>query len=276
MSDTTLEQRTHQIERVRHTLKIRVLTVLRTEPLTPHMLRITLGGADLDGFVSAAHDDHVKLFFPAPGSEQPILPVLGQQGIIATGDATKPIARNYTPRRYDAARQELDIDFMLHGDGPASLWAAQARPGMTLGIGGPRGSLVVADDFDWYLLVGDQTALPAIARRLEELPPQARALAVIAIADADEKIRLHSNAQTEVIWLDQGQAANDVELFLSTLKGLALPDGEGYAWVAAELASAQAIRRYLLQERGLHKNRVHAASYWRNGASEHHQTHDDE
>ncbi|MES2102839.1 MAG: siderophore-interacting protein [Pseudomonadota bacterium] len=266
-----------QTERLRHPLKMRVLTVSRTEALTPHMLRITLGGDDLEGFVSAAHDDHVKLFFPPPGSDQPILPVLGQQGMAVDENAPRPIARNYTPRRYDAARKELDIDFMLHGDGPASLWAARARPGMQLGVGGPRGSLIVPADFDWYLLIGDQTALPAIARRLEELPAQAKAIAVVAIADGNEKMALDSDAQAQVIWLDQSASPkNTSELFLSALKDLTLPDGDGYAWVAAELNSAQAVRKYLLQEGGLEKHQVHAASYWRNGASEHHQTHDDE
>ncbi|GGC75147.1 siderophore-interacting protein [Undibacterium terreum] len=266
-----------QIERVRHTLKMRLLTVLRTEHLTPHMLRITLSGDDLDGFVSAAHDDHVKLFFPAPGSDQPTLPTLGQQGVVADENMQKPIARNYTPRRYDAVRKELDIDFMLHGDGPASLWAARAKPGMTLGVGGPRGSMVVPNDFDWYLLIGDQTALPAIARRLEELPAHAQVIAVIAVADAGEKIALSSDAQTRLIWLDQSTSSADTsDLFVSALKDLELPAGDGYAWVAAELNSAQTVRKYLLQERGLDKHQVHAASYWRNGASEHHQTHDDE
>ncbi|WP_394780096.1 siderophore-interacting protein [Undibacterium sp.] len=273
MTDTTTSK--HRAERVRHPLKMRVLTVLRTELLTSHMLRVTLTGSDLDGFVSAAHDDHVKLFFPPAGSDQPILPVLGQQGVASDDNAAKPIARNYTPRRYDPVSQQLDIDFMLHGDGPAAGWAARAKPGMSLGVGGPRGSMIVPADYDWYLLAGDQTALPAIARRLEELPAQTKAIAVIAIADASEKMALQSAAQTEIIWLDQSKGETTA-LFLSALGDLQFPPGDGYAWVAAELGTVLAVRDYLIQQRGLDKSQVHAASYWRNGASEHHQTHDDE
>ncbi|MFZ6647458.1 siderophore-interacting protein [Undibacterium sp. TJN25] len=273
MTETTSRQ--HRVERVRHPLKMRVLTVLRTELLTSHMLRVTLTGDDLEGFVSAAHDDHVKLFFPPPGSDQPVLPALGQQGIITEGLPQKPIARNYTPRRYDPVGQQLDIDFMLHGDGPAASWAARAKPGMTLGVGGPRGSMIVPADYDWYLLAGDQTALPAIARRLEELPAQTRAIAIIAIADASEKMALDSEAHTQIIWLDQS-TGDTTELFLAALKELQLPQGEGYAWVAAELNTVLAVRNYLVQQRGMDKSQVHAASYWRSGASEHHQTHDDE
>ena len=167
MTETsTTSQRTHTVERLRHELKLRVLTVVRTEELTAHMRRITLSGGDLEGFVSPSHDDHVKLFFPAPGDTQPVFPVLGKgANPIEYAEGARPIARNYTPRRHDPVKGELEIDFVLHGDGPASSWAAQAAPGQTLGVGGPRGSMVVPLDFDWYVLVGDQTALPAIADR---------------------------------------------------------------------------------------------------------------
>src|SRR6266568_4230449 len=74
-----------------------------------------------------------------------------------------PVMRDYTPRRFDAVQRELDIEFALHGDGPAATWAAQAAPGQRVMIGGPRGSFIVPTDFDWHLLIGDETALPAVA-----------------------------------------------------------------------------------------------------------------
>lgn len=95
--------------------------------------------------------------------------------------------RDYTPRRFDLKTGELDIDFVLHGDGPASTWAAQAQPGQTLHIGGPRGSMVVPDMFDSYLLIGDETALLAIARRLEELSANCRATVVVEVENAAEE-----------------------------------------------------------------------------------------
>lgn len=195
------------VRRVRHQTRGRLLEVMSASPITPKMLRITLGGDELAGFVSAAHDDHVKLFFPQPGQAKPVLPTAGPNGPEYPPDAPRPAARDYTPRRYDAAANTLVIDFVLHGDGPATSWAAQARPGHFLGVGGPRGSFIVPDDFDWYLPAGDETALPAIGRRLEELPPGAHALVVVEIADAGEEQRSDTRARVDTVWLHRSRAA---------------------------------------------------------------------
>lgn len=267
-------QRIHAIERLRHELKLRVLTVVRTEELTAHMRRITLAGSDLEGFVSPAHDDHVKLFFPAPGDTQPVFPTLGKgANPIEYAEGARPVARNYTPRRYDPVKGELEIDFVLHGDGPASGWAAQAGVGHTLGVGGPRGSMVVPLDFDWYVLVGDQTALPAIARRLEQLPAGARAMAVIETVDDGEQLALESAAQVEVHWV--GRNGRSGALLLEELQGIALPqDGDGYVWVACEHAQVKGLRSHFI-DAGVPKQHLHVASYWKHGVAEHHERHDE-
>lgn len=275
MTDTqAMPRRTHAIERLRHELKLRVLTVVRTENLTAHMRRITLAGSDLEGFVSPAHDDHVKLFFPAPGDTQPVLPTLGKgANPIEYAEGARPVARNYTPRRYDAVKGELEIDFVLHGDGPASSWAAQAAVGHTLGVGGPRGSMVVPLDFDWYVLVGDQTALPAIARRLEQLPANARAIAVVETVNDGEQVVLESQAQVEVHWV--GRNGRQGALLLEELQGIALPqDGDGYVWVACEHAQVKGLRGHFI-DAGVPKQHLHVASYWKHGAAEHHERHDE-
>lgn len=266
--------RTHTIERLRHALKLRVLTVVRTEELTAHMRRITLAGADLEGFVSPAHDDHVKLFFPAPGDTQPVFPVLGNgANPVQYAEGARPVARNYTPRRHDPLKGELEIDFVLHGDGPASTWAAQAAPGQTLGVGGPRGSMVVPLDFDWYVLVGDQTALPAIARRLEQLPPGARAIAVIETVDDGEQLALESQAQVDIHWV--GRNGRSGALLLEALQRIALPhDGDGFVWVACEHAQVKGLRAHFI-DAGVPKQHLHVASYWKHGAAEHHERHDE-
>ena len=173
ITGATMNSATRTPVRIRHETRLRLAEVVRVEPISPHMLRIVFGGADLAGFVSAAADDHVKLFFPPKGEDRPILPTLGPNGQSFPEDGPRPIARDYTPRLFDPNKRELVIEFVLHGEGPASEWAAQAKPGRRLGIGGPRGSVIMADDYDAYLLVGDETALPAIARRLEEMPPRA-------------------------------------------------------------------------------------------------------
>lgn len=262
--------------RIRHETKLRLLEVRRVTDITPKMRRVTLGGEQLAGFVSAAHDDHAKIFFPHPGQDKPLLPTPGPNGPVYPAGAAPPEKRDYTPRRYDAGANELDIDFVLHGDGPAGNWAAQAQPGQFLGVGGPRGSFVIADDFDWYLLAGDETALPAIGRRLEELPPSARALVVVEVADASEEQAFGGVAKVETAWLHRnGAAPGAIDRLLPALGGLWLPPGDGYAWVAAEATVAKALRHLLVEERGLSKERVKAAAYWKRGAVAVHETYND-
>ena len=262
--------------RVRHETKRRLLQVRDVSRITPKMARVILGGDELSGFVSAAHDDHVKLFFPPPGQDKPALPTQTPNGPVYLEGVPPPAARDYTPRRYDAGANTLTIDFVLHGDGPAAAWATQARLGQFLGVGGPRGSFIVPDDFDWYLLAGDETALPAIGRRLEELPATTRALVVVEVADAGEEQRFSTRARLETRWLHRNGAEPGARSPLQeAIAELKLPSGEGYAWVAAEAAAAKALRRHLVDERGLRKDRVKAAAYWKQGAVAVHENYDD-
>ncbi|MEO8640539.1 siderophore-interacting protein [Pseudomonas sp.] len=251
------------IHRVSHEIKRRRLEVLRVIDLTPRMRRITLGGPELAGFVSLGTDDHVKLLFPQSAAEQAALETL----VLGAGkdNGPMPAMRDYTPRRYDLNTLELDIDFVLHGDGPASTWAEQAKPGQFLHIGGPRGSMVVPDIFDSYLLIGDETALPAIARRLEGLAANRRALVIVEVENGAEQQRLESAAQVNVIWvLREGGKDN----LLKAVKQLQVPVGNLYAWVATESKVSRQIRRVLLDEHGLNEQFVKAVGYWRLGDSE--------
>jgi len=262
--------------RIRHETKTRLLQVRDVSRITPKMVRIVVGGEALAGFVSAAHDDHVKLFFPQPGQDRPVLPTPSPNGPVYPEGAPLPAARDYTPRRYDAAANTLTIDFVIHGDGPATQWAAQARPGSFLGVGGPRGSFVVPEDFDWYLLAGDETALPAIGRRLEELPAGTRAIVIVEVENSAEEQRFDTRARLETHWLHRDGAEPGNHLLLQrAIAELSLPPGEGYAWVAAEASVAKALRRHLVDVRGLRKDRVKAAAYWKRGAVAVHETYDD-
>jgi NADPH-dependent ferric siderophore reductase len=276
MSETFQTTTVRTARRVRHETKMRLLQVREVGRLTPKMVRVVVGGEALAGFVSAAHDDHVKLFFPQPGHDMPVLPTPTPNGPVYPEGAVRPAARDYTPRRYDPAANTLTIDFVLHGEGPAATWAAQARPGQFLGVGGPRGSFIVPDDFDWYLLAGDETAVPAIGRRLQELPAGTRVIAVVEVADAGEEQKLDTRANLEMHWLHRtGAEAGNHLLLQRALTEFVLPPGEGYAWVAAEASAAKALRRYLVDQRGLPKDRVKAAAYWKQGAVAVHETYDD-
>ena len=255
MTDVIVPSQT--IHRVSHEIKRRRLQVLRVVDLTPRMRRITLGGPELAGFISLGTDDHVKLLFPQNATEQAALEtlVLG-----AKADGPTPAMRDYTPRRYDLDTLELDIDFVLHGDGPAATWAEQAKPGQFLHIGGPRGSMIVPDIFDSYLLIGDETALPAIARRLEGLAANRRALVIVEVENGAEQQRLESTAQVDVIWVLREGGRNNL---LTTVQQIKVPDGNLYAWVATETKVSRQIRRVLLDEHGLNEQFVKAVGYWR-------------
>ena len=234
-----------RVQRVRHELKRRELTVRQVDELTPNFRRVTLTGESLSDFVSASFDDHVKLIFDAVSADGPVM-------------------RDYTPRRVDVAARELVIEFAQHGDGPAAAWAAQAQPGATLTVGGPRGSFIIPTDYAWHLLAGDETALPAVARRLEELPAGARVIALLNVAASDRRV-FQTRAALDLRWVD-----GDDEL-LAAARALELPPGEGYAWCAGEAAAMAALRRILVDEKGHDRHAIRAAAYWKRGASHHHE-----
>ena len=246
--------------RVRHALKFRQLNVVHKQQLTPHMVRITLGGPDLAGFTSPGFDDHVRVFFPDPATGELILPGGAEDG-------PRPTMRDYTPRHFDPQAQTLAIDFALHDAGAATTWAAQAQVGQTLGVGGPRGSFILPTEFDGHLLIGDDTALPAIARRLGELPAGVPALVLIEVDSPADEQALASAAQATVVWVHRlGQPHGEQPLLLARLRGLALPPGDIHAWVGCETHTAKALRAHLVDERGVKPQWTKAAGYWRQGS----------
>jgi NADPH-dependent ferric siderophore reductase len=247
----------HQTVRHRHDTRRRVLTVSAIAQMSPQMLRIELTSPELHDFVSLAHDDHIKLFFPE-----------------AADSDGKPAMRDFTPRRFDRTRGTLTIDFALHDAGPATQWAAAARIGDTLQIGGPRGSSVVPDDFDWYLLIGDETALPAIGRRLEELRDNA-VVASFVVTAAGGPQQIETRAAWMPHWIVRDPASDDAQQLRAALAEFALPPGEGFVWIAAEASVARAIRSYLIDERRHPKSWTKAAGYWTRGEADAHATIED-
>ena len=234
-----------RVRRVRHELKRRRVDVVRVEALGPGFVRIAFAGDSLADFVSASFDDHVKF--------------------VVGADGDSPVARDYTPRRFDAAARELTIEFALHGDGPVAAWAARARAGQQVTVGGPKGSFVIPVDYDWHLLCGDETALPAISRRLEELPAASRALVVAQVADPRDRRTFDSAADLAVRWVGRDGSLVDA------VRALNLPAGEGYAWCAGEAAAMAALRRVLVDEKGHDRHAIRAAAYWKRGAVAHHE-----
>jgi NADPH-dependent ferric siderophore reductase len=249
----------HQISRVRRETRRRIVTVAATERLTPQMQRIRFASPDLHDFSSAAPDDHIKLFVPG-GSGQ-------------GGDKARLCMRDYTPRAFDPEQGTLTIDFALHQAGPATAWALSARVGDGLEIGGPRGSQIVADDFDWYLLIGDETALPSIGRRVEELRHGVPVITIVVTDTAADFQSFATGADWRPSWIARHQkSADDADLLRSVLADCVLPPGDGYAWVAAEAQTARSIRNYLIDVRGHPRSWLKASGYWARGQQAAHET----
>lgn len=267
--DVTIDPRAPQ--RVRHETRMRLLEVTAITDLSTTMRRFTLKG-DMAGFTSPGHADHIKAFFFPEGVEPKLAPI-GPQGA-EFAENERPQMRDYTPRRYDVDAGTLDLDFVLHGDGPASDWAARARIGDKLVIGGPRGSLIVPAAFDWYLLAGDESAIPAIARRIEELPAGARVIAVIEIDAFAEQLPFPGAADVSLNYVCRnGVAAGRTSLILDRIKTMRFPQGTAYAFVAGEASMAKAVRAHLTEARGFDPDHVKAAGYWVLGKADAHEPH---
>lgn len=259
-------------QRVRHPLRFRQLHVSQVERVTPHLVRITLAGDDLDGFVSLGFDDHVKLFFPDAVTGMLALPSVGAEGPVWP-EGTRPTMRDYTPHHFDPVARTLQIDFALHQPGgPATEWAAQAQVGQMLGVGGPRGSLIVPTGFDWHLLIGDDTALPAIARRLAELPAGARAEVLIEVDGPADHIALSSAATLSVQWVHRSGVELGALPLLDALRRTAMPAGVFHAWIGCESTQAKALRAYLINECQADPQWIRASSYWRRGSADAHES----
>lgn len=260
--------------RVRHELRFRKLSVKTVQRVTPHLIRVTLTGDDLVGFQSPGFDDHVKLFFPDPATGKLSLPTMGPEGPV--WPEGRPTMRDYTPRRHDAKACTLEIDFALHEAGPATQWAEQAKAGDILGVGGPRGSFIVPTEFDWHLLIGDDTALPAISRRLAELPAGARAVVLAEIDSEADEIAFDTQAELTLKWAHRrGTEPGLSHVLLDALKAIELPAGDFHAWVGCESAIAKALRAHLVGERGANPKWTRASGYWRRGAVATHDSHDE-
>jgi NADPH-dependent ferric siderophore reductase len=249
-----MESKDREIKTVMHQVKTRLLTIKRMELVTSRIKRITFTSDELSDFISLSPADHIKAFFPYPGEDKPVMP--------ADGDR-KPIMRDYTPVRYDNAARELDLEFVLHGEGPGSQWAQNAKVGQTLTIGGPRGSRVVPYNFDWYLMIGDESAIPSFARRLKELPKDSLAVVLIETEDASHKIDLEHNGKVEIHWIYRnGRPTGQVEDLKLKISSLPIFNGDYFAWIALEKSCAMQIKDLLITIRGGREEWIKATGYW--------------
>ncbi|WP_203581016.1 siderophore-interacting protein [Microbacterium hibisci] len=259
------------------------LTVLRTERLSSHWLRVTLGGGEIDRFRAMGYDQWFRLFLPLGGDEGlERLParankMFGYLKYLRIPDGVRPVMRNYTVRAFRPATAstdaEIDVDFVIHGSaadgtaGPASRWAESCQPGE---------SVVVIDEgltfnpergTDRVVLVADETGVPAVAGICAALPADATGLAIVEVPAADDALDFPHPAGVTVRWIVRDHGTKPGALALEALREAALPAAPFHAYVVGEQALATEGRRHLVGERGVSKDLVSFCGYWRVGAA---------
>lgn len=241
--------------------------VLRTRWLTPHMVRVTVGGEGLRSFVNNEYTDrYVKVVFKRPGVDYPEPFDLNEIRETMPRELC-PVLRTYTVRSHDPAANELDIDFVVHGDeGLAGPWAARAKPGDELLFIGPGGAYAPSKDADWHLLVGDEAALPAIAAALEAIPQGAPAYVFLEVADAAEEQPLACPGKAEIRWIHRDSSALPPgEEIAAAVRAFEFPAGKPHFFIHGEAGYVMPMRRWLLRELGIPSEQVSISGYWRRG-----------
>jgi NADPH-dependent ferric siderophore reductase len=238
------------------------------EQITPHMVRVVLGGEGLDAFSTDGHtDSYVKLLFPppAPGDPEPF----DLERVRAERPREEwPVTRTYTVRDWDAEARRLTLDFVHHGGtGLAGVWAAGAKPGDRLRLMGPGGAYSPDPGADWHLLAGDESALPAIATAVEALAPDATAHVFVEVGGPEDELKLEGGPNVHVQWLHRGDEAVG-SVLVPAVRALDFPEGRVHAFVHGEAAFVRDLRRLLRVEHGLPKEQLSVSGYWRLGRDE--------
>lgn len=244
----------------------RELEVVETQVLTAHMRRVRMRGHDLGHFTQGGY--HVYLIFPPEGRE-PVWPVMGESGLPVWPQGEDTLTRRvYTIRRVDPAQGELDIDIVVHpGEAtPGSDFALKAQPGDRVGITGPGGGEVPAGTT--FVFLGDDTALPAIARILETLPADARATVIAEVDGPQDEIALTSRAALDVRF--HHRLGAEPGTFGALPRALRAIDWQAvgadpFVWSGCEFADFKAIRSHLRGELRWPRDRHLAVAYWRRG-----------
>jgi NADPH-dependent ferric siderophore reductase len=248
----------------------RVGVVVRSERVTPQVIRLTLGGGGLEGFAAGPFSDHyVKLQLPPAGAgyEAPFDP----KRIKAELPRERwPRVRTYSVRAWDPATLELTIDFVDHGgNGIAGRWAAAARPGDRVQMTGPGGAYSPDPEADWHLLAGDACVLPAIAASLARIPPGKRALVVAAVDGPEEELELETRADLDLRWIHREAAVElDPDPLVEAVRDLSFPPGRAHAFIHGEAGAVRALRRHLLLDRGIPLADTSISGYWKRRRTE--------
>ncbi len=260
---------------------IHTFEVVRTEQLSPHMVRVVLGGNGFDTFKPNDFTDaYVKVVVVSPSVDVAALPrPLTLDSFQAVNAAHQPAVRTYTVRWVDTATGEIAIDFVVHGDhGVAGPWAAQVQPGDPAYLMGPSGAYAPDPAADWHLLAGDEAALPAIGAALEALPADAVGHVLVEVGGVDDEIALNVPEGMTLSWIHRGgradlvsdELAGDRSPLINAVKGAQWLPGQVQVFIHGEAQTVMHnLRSYIRKERGVDAKWASSISgYWRRGRTE--------
>ena len=240
---------------------LRRLTVVRRQTVTPRLVRVTLGGPELEGLEPGLPAASVRLLLPTGGTLA--MPTWNGNEFLLP-DGSRPPLRTLTPRRWNGERQELDVEIVLHGDGPLSTWAAAVEPGTAAALSGTGRGYTIDESATQYVLAGDESALPAISVLLEALPPSA-AIAVLAeVAHPDARFELPSHPGATVTWHDLAPGAPPGDALVGAVEAADICPA-ARVWAAGEAAAVHRIRKHLFDQRGLPRSQCTVRGYWKHG-----------
>ncbi|NYH80485.1 NADPH-dependent ferric siderophore reductase [Actinopolyspora biskrensis] len=247
--------------------RYRQLEVRAVERLTPRMVRVVLGGEELVDFVSSGSDQRIKLCLPRPGLPTPLGD--SREEVFAARRDQQPKQRTYTVRWFAPQRRELAVDFVLHDhEAPGASWAANVRVGDRVVTVGPSPSYRPAPEADPLVLVGDESALPAITAILEELPATIPVRVFVEVADSAEREYVPATARGEWTWLFRDAAsAGGPDSLPDAMSGANLGPNP-HVWVGAEADVVHRVRRFCETELALGRSRLYALAYWRSNRAE--------
>jgi NADPH-dependent ferric siderophore reductase len=248
--------------------KLNRARVRSVERITPHVIRIVLGGEELAGFGAGEFTDHyIKLLFAQPGVVYPEPLDMDEVRRVMPREQW-PRTRTYTVRSWDPQELEVAIDVVHHGDeGLAGPWAIGAQPGEEVLFTGPGGAYAPSAQADWHLLAGDESALPAIAVSLERLPAGAPARVFVEVAGTEEEQKLATAGDAEIVWLHRGEGAVG-DALVAAVRAVEFPPGAVHAFVHGEANFVKKLRRFLRVDRGLPREQLSISGYWRLGSDE--------
>jgi NADPH-dependent ferric siderophore reductase len=241
----------------------RPVTVERVTPLTPRLVRVTVGGPKLDGLVIDQPAASVRLLLPSPGGGGLVMPAWNGNEFLLP-DGTRPVIRTLTPLRLDPAGPRLDVEIVLHEGGAAAAWARAAAPGEEAAISGPGRGYPIDPDAPGFLLAGDESAVPAVGQLLEALPAGRPVRVVLEVADPAARLELPGRPDTTIEWCDLPAGAPPGDRLVAAVTGAGLPAGTR-VWAAGEAAAMQRIRRHLFEEQGIPRSQTWIRGYWKHG-----------